>query len=586
MPLQTSGPISKSEIVTEFASRLPAGPAQSISSFRSSQILLNILSKSATDPISYSDFYGKANYTINVGADSLSVRQGETLLINTATLLANDTDDLGLPLTITGVQNPVGGTVTINGTTIEFTSTGLAGNPASFEYLVNNTQDTVAATVNITVTPLLDAEAYMFSTGAAAIAATNDVNYVPPTVTEIFNTWARLDGANYYEGTDPNKSTNADAWQLLANPERVLMPLNVEPANGFISPDQFENYTFQATLQSTSTDNDSNGLIVAFVRENGVNHVLALMATKAGAIPLSGYALVYYQDSMWYLDDGSSGYNFTVIEAPSFGLDTSGGWESRQIRLKIQREGNILRCYASQFNDTSSYLAGSEIVFDMTSRADTQRFTGPKPYGYMTFSQPDSSYVDIQFDGGINEEVIYDAENNRVYDWDSNTSTWVLSSDTIQDRLGYIRMTTNPNTTERFRIKQSTVEYLGKSNGAVFNATKVLNEQQNIYINTITGGAGVGNGVQVVGLYEYDVEETNLLNGLPTLTTTGAYSSNANTVGSGTYFSDNGLDVSTLNMLNGTVVFDNGTVGNVSAITDGSITYTVTTDFEIYDETI
>jgi hypothetical protein len=204
----------------------------------------------------------------------------------------------------------------------------------------------------------------------------------------------------------------------------------------------------------------------------------------------------------------------------------------------------------------------------------------------MTFSQPDSSYVDIQFDGGINEEVIYDAENNRVYDWDYNTSTWVLSSDTIQDRLGYIRMTTNPNTTERFRIKQSTVEYLGKSNGAVFNATKVLNEQQNIYINTITGGAGVGNGVQVVGLYEYDVEETNLLNGLPTLTTTGAYSSNANTVGSGTYFSDNGLDVSTLNMLNGTVVFDNGTVGNVSAITDGSITYTVTTDFEIYDETI
>ena len=39
-------------------------------------------------------------------------------------------------------------------------------------------------------------------------------------------------------------------------------------------------------------------------------------------------------------------------------------------------------------------------------------------------------------------------------------------------------------------------------------------------------------------------------------------------------------------MLNGTVVFDNGTVGNVSAISNGSITYTVTTDFEIYDETI
>src|SRR6056300_736369 len=185
MPLQTSGPISKSEIATEFASRLPAGPAQSISSFRSSQILLNILSKSATDPIAYSDFYGKANYTINVTDDSLSVRQGETLIINAATLLANDTDDQGLPLTITGVQNAVGGTVTITGNTIEFTATSLAGSPASFEYLVTNGQDTVEALVTITITPLLDTEAFMFSTGAAALAATTDTNYIPPTITEI-----------------------------------------------------------------------------------------------------------------------------------------------------------------------------------------------------------------------------------------------------------------------------------------------------------------------------------------------------------------------------------------------------------------
>ena len=583
MPLQTSGPISKSEIVAEFATRLPAGPAQSISSFRSSQILLDILEKTITDPIAYSDFYGKANYTINVTDDSLSVRQGETLIINAATLLANDTDDQGLPLTITGVQNAVGGTVTINGNTIEFTATSLAGFPASFEYLVTNGQDTVEALVTITITPLLDTDAYMFSTGAAALAATVDTNYIPPTITEIFNTWARIDGSNYYAGTDPNKSTNAAAWQLLNNPDRVLMPLNVEPSNGFISPDVFENYTFEATLQSTSSDNDGNGLIISFVRENGVNHVLALMASKAGATPQSGYALVYYQDSTWY---DLSTYSQTIIAQPSFGLDTSGNWAGSQIRVKVQREGNIVKCYASQFNSTGSYLAGSEIIFDMTSRADTQRFTGPKPYGYMTFSQPDSSYIDIQFDGGINEEVIYDAENNRVYDWNEGTSSWELSTDTIQSRLGYIRMITNPNTTERFRIQQTGVEYLGKSSGAVFNSTKVLNEQQNIYINSITGGTGAASGIQVVGLYENDVEENNLLTGLPTLTTSGAYSGNTNTVGSGTYFSDNGLDVNTLNLVNGTVVFANGVVGNVSAVTDGSITYTVTTDFEIYDETI
>ena len=583
MPLQTTGPISKSEITAEFATRLPAGPTQSMGNVRASDVILEILEKTATEQISYSDFYGKANYTINVSDDSLSVRQGETLLISVSTLLANDSDDQGLTLTITGVQSAVGGTVTLNGNTVEFVSTGLAGAPASFEYTVTNGVDTVIGTVTITVTPLLDTDAYMFADSADVTSALSDVNYIPPTITEIFNTWARIDGANYYEGTDPNKSTNAAAWQLLANPDRVLMPLNVEPSNGFISPDVFENYTFQATLQSTSADNDGNGLIISFVREGGVNHVLALMASKAGATPSSGYALVYYQDSTWY--DGTT-YTQTIISAPSFGLDTSGNWAGSQIRLKVQREGNIVRCYASQFNNTGSYLAGSEIVFDMTSRSDTQRFTGLKPYGYMTFSQPDSSYIDIDFNGGIDQEVIYDAENNQVYDWNVSTSSWDLSTDTIQDRLSYVRMITNPNTTERFRVRETEIEYLGKSTGAVFDSTKVLNQQQNIYIITTTGGTGVGSGVQVIGLYENDVEEVNLLAGLPALNTTNVYSNGGNAVGSGTYFNDNGLDISTLNLVNGSVVFADGTVGLVNSVTNSTIEYTVTTDIEIYDETI
>lgn len=40
------------------------------------------------------------------------------------------------------------------------------------------------------------------------------------------------------------------------------MPLNVSPYNGFISPEKLENYTFEATLTSPSSDNNTVGLVI------------------------------------------------------------------------------------------------------------------------------------------------------------------------------------------------------------------------------------------------------------------------------------------------------------------------------------
>ena len=515
-----------------------------------------------------------------VGESGYNVVQGDTILFSATSLLENDTADDGKTLSITSVQNPVGGTVTLNGTNIQFVSTGQAGDPASFQYTVSDGVNTATGTVLITVTALSDLEAYMFSLASAVDDARVSSEYIPPTIAEIFNTWARFDGANYYEGDDPNKSSNASAWQLLENPDRVLMPLNVDPTNGFISPDALEFYTFEATLQSISSDNDTNGLIVAFSREGSTNHVLSLAVSKAGSSPRSGYALMYFQNTSGYSDEP------VILAQPSFGLDTSGGWSSGQIRLKIQRIGDIIKCYASQFNDTGTYQAGSEIIFDLSTNSNTQRFMGPSPYGYMTFSQPDSSYVDINIGGGLDRETIYDAENNIVWDWNSDSAAWqVLTTDTTQDRIGFERQVTNPNTTERFIVRETTIEYLGKSENAVFDAIKVETQLQNIYINSITGGTGVGSGVDVVGLFEDNIEEKNLLFGTsPLPTTTGSYADGGNTVGNGSYFSDNGIDIT--NLVNGTVVFANGTVGVITSITQSTIKYTVTTDFTVFDETL
>ncbi|WKY59166.1 VCBS domain-containing protein [Vibrio sp. SNU_ST1] len=83
----------------------------------------------------------------------LYVEESETLIIAASALLENDSDIDGGTLSITSVQNAIGGTVVINGSgDIEFTaSSGYVGK-ATFEYTISDTQGgSDTATVNINV---------------------------------------------------------------------------------------------------------------------------------------------------------------------------------------------------------------------------------------------------------------------------------------------------------------------------------------------------------------------------------------------------------------------------------------------------
>ncbi|WP_167855752.1 VCBS domain-containing protein [Vibrio tasmaniensis] len=83
----------------------------------------------------------------------LYVEESETLIIAASALLENDSDIDGGTLSITSVQNAIGGIVVINGSgDIEFTaSSGYVGK-ATFEYTISDTQGgSDTATVNINV---------------------------------------------------------------------------------------------------------------------------------------------------------------------------------------------------------------------------------------------------------------------------------------------------------------------------------------------------------------------------------------------------------------------------------------------------
>jgi hypothetical protein len=116
------------------------------------------------------------------GDDTLTAidEDSGTRVIPFATLLANDSpgpaNESGQTLTITNVSNPVGGTVAINGTNVEFTPTANYFGPASFDYTVtdNGTTNGVLdaksdiGSVSFTINPINDPPSFTIAANPPA----------------------------------------------------------------------------------------------------------------------------------------------------------------------------------------------------------------------------------------------------------------------------------------------------------------------------------------------------------------------------------------------------------------------------------
>ena len=89
-------------------------------------------------------------------ADSLTITADGPSTIKASTLLANDTDANGYPLTLTGVSDATNGTASFDAATNTITFTPMAGytGPASFIYSISDGHGgTASAAANLTVAP-------------------------------------------------------------------------------------------------------------------------------------------------------------------------------------------------------------------------------------------------------------------------------------------------------------------------------------------------------------------------------------------------------------------------------------------------
>ena len=401
--------------------------------------------------------------TLVARADTVSVVQGEQVTIPFATLLANDSAGSGGgTLTVQSVGAAFGGTVSISGTNVLFRSTGLAGAPAGFTYVMRNALGhTDAADVTVNVQPLPPVQAIMVDTQSDLDRLiTSGSAYTPPSQQEIFNTWQRFShGCN---STDhgcrglvfPARTTDLNSWRYNASLNSVESTANTPTYIGFVSPEALSHYTFEVTMSATnaSGDNDGIGVVIAFTTEGtpGTSgyreHTLTAMRTRSGS---EAHMLVAGTQSRWHL---SQNYKQTgerlLRNGHSTVTNATSAWNSAstRTRVRVNRQGDIITVACSNFG-SDAILETTTLTLDLSQDPQLYHFRGPRPWGLSAHSQANSYYQNLQFTGGLNADVVYDVSvvPSRVWDYSATTSSWsIRPSATAQSVLGCPRRVDRP----------------------------------------------------------------------------------------------------------------------------------------------
>jgi hypothetical protein len=189
--------------------------------------------------------------------------------------------------------------------------------------------------------------------------------------------------------------------------------LNTGTAAGFVSEKRYLTYTHTVDLSSSSGDNDTIGVVIAFVTEGTFGqagyreHTLSVIRSGGGVGEAVGtWSLVYN-----YLQSDQ-----VVISNGSSSVPATGGWAALgSTRVEIVRSGNSITARTSAFGSTT-LLSGSALTVNLTSAAYLAKFQGSKQYGYLVYSQSSSFFTNATFSGVSDDDgLVYDVVTGNVY---------------------------------------------------------------------------------------------------------------------------------------------------------------------------
>ncbi|MGR9349479.1 DUF4082 domain-containing protein (plasmid) [Rhizobium leguminosarum] len=264
------------------------------------------------------------------------------LSIAAASLLANDTDADGDPLSITGVNGAVNGTVTFNSQTksVNFTPTAGYAGAASFSYSISDgLGGTASATVSLTVgTPPGGGTTSSLFGGAdtSGVAGANDANSVELGVKFIASANGQITGLTYYRSAQDTGTHVGSLWaasgQLLGQATFInetasgwqtvsfSQPINVTAGATYVAS-YHSNGFYSATANYFTTDHTSGALTAPSSAASGGN---GLYAYGSGSLfPTASYNATNYWVDVLYHQGGAQ--NAVPVAANDSGLSTNTG---------------------------------------------------------------------------------------------------------------------------------------------------------------------------------------------------------------------------------------------------------------------
>lgn len=267
---------------------------------------------------------------------------------------------------------------------------------------------------------------------------------VVTSLSSIYSTWYRFSHGS--SGTFPAIASELTSWSYNASTNTLASTTNSSSYIGFVSSERYETYRHEVVLNSTNADDDTIGVILAFYKDptDGSEHTLSFIRSAGGMAPACGIVYNFGQSSSWVITKDDTVTTFTNPGGT--------GWSSRGARVLCVRNGNDFAVATTEIGAPTGAVSHS-LAVNLSSDPRLAKFMGESPFGYSAFSQSGSSFSSIKFTPVIGS--IYDILNNKVWDLDIGSGTFVNNNDKKISDLSRGRLIYAPNLKKLYYISPS-----------------------------------------------------------------------------------------------------------------------------------
>lgn len=196
-------------------------------------------------------------------------------------------------------------------------------------------------------------------------------------------------------------SSEANAWNWNNTLKSFVQSVNSGTFNGFITLNNYDYYTHIATIKSTDSDNDSNGLVIGYIIDSeGKPRTLSIICQRGSDFGSYKFGLWYD----YYLPDQTLVANLTP------GNTASSGWSSAPtgITVRVEKNGPEVICTCSNWNSTT-LNESSKLTINLDDYSWGGYFRNKVKYGYCNISQASSYFTNIVFnsDASSTDDTAY-----------------------------------------------------------------------------------------------------------------------------------------------------------------------------------